>query len=407
MATGLGFCPSCGTARSAAEQKFCASCGAVLSVVAPPPAAPAAPAAPQVEVTQPPPPAAPAAPAAPEVEAALPLPPAWALPPAPVPPEAPEVEAAPPLPPAWALPPAPAAPVVTPAYQVAAPATATPAKTRISPALVLVGLILIAAVAGGAYLFTNNGSKSPSSGGPNPTALATRAGSNGPAAQPGTSSQPGASSQAGNGSDLSGAASAFSNISSYKFSMTLAGGDFGSMLSALNPGASSGNAPFTMSGTVTLTPDKAADINMAGFHMIEIGGFDYLDMGGTGSFFKTPATGSSLADSFSPATMFSSAIDTSASGGWTKVGSETKNSVSTEHYQATTAALAEYASSIAITDVTWSADVWIATDGGYPVSMDIVATASDKSIAYEIKFDITNVNDPANKVTAPTNVTGT
>ena len=73
---------------------------------------------------------------------------------------------------------------------------------------------------------------------------------------------------------------------------------------------------------------------------------------------------------------------------------------------ATTAALAEYGSTLGVTVATWSADVWIATDGGYPVSMDILATASDNSVAYEIKFDITNVNDPANKVTAPTNVTG-
>jgi len=38
--------------------------------------------------------------------------------------------------------------------------------------------------------------------------------------------------------------------------------------------------------------------------------------------------------------------------------------------------------------------------------MAIIGTAADKSIAYEILFDITNVNDPANVVTAPTNVTG-
>jgi len=41
MTTGFGFCSSCGTPRIAAEQRFCAGCGADLSVnVAPaPPAA--------------------------------------------------------------------------------------------------------------------------------------------------------------------------------------------------------------------------------------------------------------------------------------------------------------------------------------------------------------------------------
>lgn len=187
--------------------------------------------------------------------------------------------------------------------------------------------------------------------------------------------------------------------------MTLAGGSFGSLLSALG-GTGSGGAPFTMTGTITVSPEKAADINLAGLHMIEVGGFDYLDMSGSGTFFKTAASGSSLADSFSPETMFSSALDTSSASGCHKVGTETKNGVSADHYQASSSALADYGSSLGVTGATWSADVWIAKDGGYPVSMAIVATASDKSVAYEIKFDLSNVNDPANKITAPTNVTG-
>ncbi len=145
---------------------------------------------------------------------------------------------------------------------------------------------------------------------------------------------------------------------------------------------------------------------MAGFHIIEIGGFDYLDMTGTGAFLKTEASGTSMADSFSPATMFSSAIDTSTAGGYTKVGSENKNGVQADHYQASAADLAEYGSMLGVTGATWTADVWVAQDGGYPVSMSILAKATDNSVAYEIQFDITNVNDPANKVTAPTNVTG-
>ncbi len=37
--------------------------------------------------------------------------------------------------------------------------------------------------------------------------------------------------------------------------------------------------------------------------------------------------------------------------------------------------------------------------------MSILAKASDNSIVYEIQLDITNINDPANTVTAPTNLT--
>jgi hypothetical protein len=161
-----------------------------------------------------------------------------------------------------------------------------------------------------------------------------------------------------------------------------------------------------MTGTIVEKPTAAADITMAGFHIIEVGGTDYLDMGGSGSFISYPATGTSMADSFAPSTMFSSMMDPSTLGGFTKVGTEQKNGVTADHYQASQAALAELGSAADVTAAAWSADIWIATNGGYPVSMAIIGTAADKSTAYEILFDITNVNDPANVVTAPTNVTG-
>jgi hypothetical protein len=284
------------------------------------------------------------------------------------------------------------------------PAPVGPAKTksRVSPALLLLAVLLIGAVAGGAYLVTNNSKGPGASGAPGSGPVGT--GPVGTGTHGGGTSQP-VATQAGTGGDLTGAASNFSNITSYKFSMTLAGGEFGSMLSMI-PGASDSNAPFTMSGTVVTTPQKAADINMAGFHMIEVGGFDYLDMSGSGTFYKTPVSGSSLADSFSPESMFSQAMDTSAGSGFSKVGSGTKNGVAADHYQASAASLSAYGSSLGIKDATWSSDVWIAQKGGFPVSMSIIATAGDKTVAYQITFDLSNINDPANKVTAPANAIG-
>jgi len=143
-------------------------------------------------------------------------------------------------------------------------------------------------------------SSSKSSAAPSTGGGATPAGNNG-----------GATPAGGNGgtSELSGAVTALSDINSYKFSMTLAGGDFGSMLSALGGAGASGNAPFTMTARSSKRPTAAADITMAGFHIIEVGGTDYLDMGGSGSFISYPATGTSMADSFAPSTMFSSMMD--------------------------------------------------------------------------------------------------
>ncbi len=405
MVTGFGFCPNCGTALTAAGQKFCPTCGSGLPAMVAPAVVPAAEAEPQAQAALPAEPAPPAEPTAP-VEPTVPVepqtqaapPPPWAQAAAPVTPAAPEFQAAPPPP--WAQAAAPiGVPPAAPAYPTPPPIVSRRARSGISPVVAIVGVLLLAAVVAGAYMVTSGSSKTPT---PGSSGMATLSGS---VAPNGPTGQPGASSQAGNGGGLSGAASAFSDIKSFKFSMTLAGGSFGSMLSALG-GTGSDNAPFTMTGTITLAPEKASDINMAGFHIIEIGGYDYLDMSGSGSFFKSAASGSSMADSFSPQTMFSSALDTSSASGWSKVGTETKNGVSADHYQASTSVLAEYGSSLGVTDATWSADVWIAKDGGYPVSMAIMATASDKSVAYEIQFDLSNVNDPANKITAPTNVTG-
>jgi hypothetical protein len=207
----------------------------------------------------------------------------------------------------------------------------------------------------------------------------------------------------GGGAGLSGADAAFANITSYKFSMTLAGGSFGSMLSALGGAGATGGGAITVAGTVTTNP-QAADVTMAGIHIIEVGGFDYMDLG-TGSFIKSPQTGSSsMADSFSPSTMFSDSLGTAS--GYNKVGSESKNGVDTDHYQASQSTLTGLSSVAGVANATWTGDVWIAKNGGYPVSMAIMAKASDNSVAYEIMFDITNINDSSLKVTAPTNVMG-
>ncbi|MGA3058601.1 MAG: hypothetical protein ABSE70_11310 [Candidatus Limnocylindrales bacterium] len=229
-------------------------------------------------------------------------------------------------------------------------------------------------------------------------------------AAPGSSNNGGNSASAnagGNsgGSALSGAADAFSTIGSYTFSMTLAGGDLGSTLAMLGGPAPSGNAPFTYSGTMIVKPAKAADISMTGFHVIEIGGYDYLDVGDTGGFVKSAVEGTGMTDSLSPIQMFQNIVDPSVISGYNKVGSETKNKVGTDHYQASASALAAYGMMLNVTGATWTADVWIAQNGGYPVSMSILAKTSDNGIVYEIQFDITNINDPANKVTAPTNLT--
>ena len=117
MATGFGFCPTCGTPRAAAEQKFCPTCGSALA------AAPAAFAVPPV-----------AGPVAPDA------PPAWSPPPA--------VEPTAQAP--WTAPPAVsggAAPLAAPF----APAT-TGAGNKSRPVLLIVGGIVLVLIIGLVYV---------------------------------------------------------------------------------------------------------------------------------------------------------------------------------------------------------------------------------------------------------------
>lgn len=223
--------------------------------------------------------------------------------------------------------------------------------------------------------------------------------------QVGASQQPGQStSVANNGGDtgLTDANAAFASINSYKFSMILAGGEFGALLGGLGGASATGNAPLKISGTVVVKPEKASDITMIGMHIIEIGGKDYLDMG-TGSFIASDATGSSMADGFAPESMFASSLGSGS--GYDKVGSEPKNGVDTDHFRANASTLSGLGSALGVAGAaTWTSDVWVAKTGGYPVSMAVFAKAADNSTAFEMSFDLTNVNDAANKITAPTNV---
>jgi hypothetical protein len=219
----------------------------------------------------------------------------------------------------------------------------------------------------------------------------------------------GSSADTSGGGVLNGAATALGKINSYQFKMTLAGTSFSSTLGALGGDTATGSAAMDVSGTIILKPAQAADVTVMGMHIIEIGGYSYLDLG-TGQFIKTPSTGKSMADAFSPSTMFSSSMSTATDSGYNKVGSESKNGVQTDHYQASAATLAmlgtALSSELGGATVTWSSDVWIATPGGYPVSYAVVAKTSDGTVVYEVSFDLSNINDSSNKVTAPTNVMG-
>jgi hypothetical protein len=203
-------------------------------------------------------------------------------------------------------------------------------------------------------------------------------------------SQPSAeASQAATGDDggLDGAAAKLSSIDSFKFAMTMKGGTFGSML---------GTEPIT--GTVTTNP-KAAQMSLMGMQIIEVNGKSWVNLGSAWTE-STDSSSTSLADSFSPEKMFGSTLSGPAAAGYKAVGEEQKNGVTALHYTADASLLGTYASLFGVdAGATWSADVWVAKDGGYPVSMSVLASGGTEK--FEMTFDITDINNPSNKVESP------
>ena len=238
-------------------------------------------------------------------------------------------------------------------------------------------------------------------------------------ATPTIASQPTATAQASAApavADLSNALAALEGVTSFKFTMPVAGGALGDTLSML-PVSQTGIPSFTVSGTLILKPAKAGDVTVKDtLHVISVGGFDYTDSALSGAFTKNESATPGPIDSMSPIAVYSSVFGSSFdfAGGFENKVSEKKDDVDADRYQSTdagNAALAELGSVAGLGEATWTGQIWLAKQGGYPVSMTITASSlvtptSDASVIYTRSFDITKVNDAGNKVTAPTNVTG-
>jgi hypothetical protein len=189
-----------------------------------------------------------------------------------------------------------------------------------------------------------------------------------------------------NGGDLAGSVNKLSDITSYRFTLVMKGGTYGAML-----------GPDPIKGTVVMKPTKAAYMSFMGIEMIEIDGKTYTKIG-TSWDQSEDTSSTAMADSFAPDKLFGSYVGSAASG-YKAVGEEQRNGMATIHYLADASVIDTYGSMLGVTGGTWSADAWVAKDGGYPVGVSI--KSSGGSGDFEMTMDITNINDPANKVEAP------
>ena len=196
----------------------------------------------------------------------------------------------------------------------------------------------------------------------------------------------------GTGSLTSGLSANLDKLDSYQFTETIAGSSFGAQ-------ATSDSSGTTISGTVINKPDKRLAINYGGTQIVVIGDQQYMSSDGT-----TWVAGGSSASAFTsmlPTQLYGTWFDSFATG-FKSAGDDTQNGVPCIHFKGDTSLSGMY-SRIAGVQGTFSADLWVAKDGGYPVKgvLAYSATSGGKGGAFGYSLDVTHVNDAANVVAQP------
>jgi hypothetical protein len=183
--------------------------------------------------------------------------------------------------------------------------------------------------------------------------------------------------------DLDAAAQALADVDSYRLQVQI-----------------EGRGAATVAATVVREPELAQDIEITNSqgtqHIILIGDQAWVDATGTGTFLPVPASAvQALTSAFDPVLLAGGFSQPGVLSGLETVGAEDKNGVPTTHYHLDGSSPMGQAASIPPDGVF---DVWVAQEG-YLVSL--TATGVDPNTP-RVQMDVTNINDPANVVEAPT-----
>jgi len=200
---------------------------------------------------------------------------------------------------------------------------------------------------------------------------------------------------------VTGAAEQLDALRSYRFTVDIVGTD----VVHLEPSS----LDLALRGTLTHSNGLEMDA-LVGFRMREtngtdaaISGTDRLLIGGgyvwtmdNVSGVLEPSSADSTGATFVPLTPegLASRLVVPFAAGYRRTGRERHGGVPTVHYRASTRGAAAYASALHFEGAV-TADVWIASDGGYLSAVDISGTD------LLVQFDITHPDDPTNVVTLP------
>ena len=201
-------------------------------------------------------------------------------------------------------------------------------------------------------------------------------------------SGPTGSSTAGSGNSLApGLLAGLDKLDSYQFSWTL----------------SASSVPW-VSGTVINKGTKSYRINDPGaVQFIVVGDKDWTSIDAGKTWATTDVSSVDLTNLMLD-TGYATWFDKNAAS-FKKAGEELKNGVQCVRYKGDSSLSGLYSSSSGGSGQ-FTADLWIAKDGNYPVSGSFGYSGSvpGNSGTFGYSFDVTHINDSANSVTAPTNV---
>jgi len=255
--------------------------------------------------------------------------------------------------------------------------------TRLSRLLLLIAAIALVAACGGAATTAPSATPEPT---PTPTTTPTE--------EPTDTAEP-----SGDASDVSGAAAALESLQSYQIDVSVSG---------LMPTAS-GSSGITMTALFDREND-AVDFTISGFEglptadggirVILIGDDAWVDFG-TGTFIAQAGGASGfegMVEGVAPSALLTSVPD-DAFADLAAVGTEQKNGVATTHYHVDSS-VPGFADSLGEDG---EADIWIADDGGYLVSMEMTGTVEldGETVDMEVSTDVTRLNDPTIDIQPP------
>jgi hypothetical protein len=219
--------------------------------------------------------------------------------------------------------------------------------------------------------------------------------------KPNPSDTAGSSATDGNGggdSLVPGLSAGLAKLDSYQFSWTLASA---SSTESASPDA--GSAPW-VSGTVINKGTKSYRIDdpgMVQFLVIGDKAWTSIDSGKTWAISDVAGTDlTTLTIDMGYATWF----DKNAAS-FKVAGGESKNGVACIRYKGDSSLIGLY-TGVGGSSSQIVADLWIAKDGGYPVSgvVSYSGSVGGKPGSFGYSFDVTHINDSTNSVTPPSNV---